>query len=108
MKVPLHKEQDKHMVAPFELLGCVNTHPNIQARGTSLLAKRVRAWLQRTAFTDVGPKVLVSYYGHSEGAQFLYCRVSKGEDSKTLPTKGEGRPSVLLAYKTPVLRNAKN
>ena len=42
-----------------------------------------RAWL-RTAFTDVGPKVLVSYYGHSYGARIL-CGAYPGEGGKVPP-----------------------
>ena len=34
-------------------------------------------------FADVGPKVLVSYYYHSYGAQFLCSRLSLGEDGKS-------------------------
>ena len=60
-----------------------------------------RAWV-RTTFTNVGPKVLVSYYCSSYGTQLLCWRLSKGETAKALPTKWEGCPSVLRAYQTPV------
>ena len=59
------------------------------------------AWLPSSAFADVGPKVLVRYWYHSYGAQFLCWRLAFGETAKALPTRGEGWPSVLRAYKTP-------
>ena len=34
-------------------------------------------------FADVGPKVLIRYYYHSYGAQFLCWRLSLGEDGKS-------------------------
>ena len=37
----------------------------------------------RPGLADVGPKVLVSYYYHSYGAQFLCWRLSLGEDGKS-------------------------
>ena len=52
---------------------------------------------------DVRPKVLIRYYYHSYGAQFLCWRLSLGKTAKALPTRGEGWPSVLRAYKTPFL-----
>ena len=48
-----------------------------------------RAWLH-TAFTYVGPKVLVSYYGHSYGTQFVCWGLSKGRTAKAVPTKRGG------------------
>ena len=36
------------------------------------------AWLPSTTFTDVGPKVLVSYWYHSYCAQFLCWRLPDG------------------------------
>ena len=56
----------------------------------------------RPGFADVGPKVLVRYWYHSYGAQFLCCRLSLGKTANALPTTGEGWPSVLRAYKTPI------
>ena len=53
-------------------------------------------------FADVGPKVLVRYWYHSYGAQFLCWRLSLGKTAKALPTTGQGWPSVLRAYKTPI------
>ena len=44
---------------------------------------------RRPGFADVGPKVLVSYYYHSDGAQFLCSRLSLGEDGKS-PTYYRG------------------
>ena len=38
---------------------------------------------QGPGFADVGLKVLVSYYYHSYGAQFLCWRLSLGEDGKS-------------------------
>ena len=55
------------------------------------------------AFADVGPKVLIRYYYHSYGTQFLCWRLSLAE---ALPTRGEGGPSVLRAYKTPIVATA--
>ena len=66
-----------------------------------------RAWL-RITFTDVGPKVLVSYYGHSYGAQILCWRLSNGERQKPYLLKGRWQPGGLGAYKTPVLLKAKS
>ena len=40
------------------------------------------------AFTDVGPKVQVSYYGHFYCAQFLCRHLSNGETATPLPTMG--------------------
>ena len=57
---------------------------------------------RRPGFADVGPKVLIRYYYHSYGAQFLCLRLSWGKTAKALPTRGEGWPSVLRAYKTPI------
>ena len=37
----------------------------------------------RPGFADVGPKVLIRYYYHSYGAQFLCWRLSLGEDGKS-------------------------
>ena len=45
------------------------------------------AWLQSSAFTDVGLKVLVSYWYHSYGAQFLCWRLTFRETAKALPTR---------------------
>ena len=39
-------------------------------------------WLPRTGCADVGPQVLIRYYYHSYGAQFLCWRLSFGEDGK--------------------------
>ena len=58
------------------------------------------AWLPSSAFTDVGPNILVSYWYNSYGAQFLGWRLTFGETAKDLPTRGEGWPSVLRAYNT--------
>ena len=41
------------------------------------------AWLPQTGFADVGPKVLIRYYDHSDGGQFLYWCLSFGEDDKS-------------------------
>ena len=38
---------------------------------------------RRPGFADVGPKVLIRYYYHSYGAQFLCWRLSLGEDGKS-------------------------
>ena len=38
---------------------------------------------RRPGFADVGPKVLVRYWYHSYGAQFLCWRLSLGKDSKS-------------------------
>ena len=38
---------------------------------------------RRPGFADVGPKVLIRYYCHSYGAQFLCWRLSLGEDGKS-------------------------
>ena len=45
---------------------------------------------RRPGFADVGPKVLIRYYYHSCGAQFLCWRLSWGEDGKS-PYLLEGR-----------------
>ena len=37
-----------------------------------------RAWLRRSPFPDVGPKVLVSDWDHSWGAPFLCWRIFFG------------------------------
>ena len=63
---------------------------------------------RRPGFDDVGPKVLIRYYYHSYGAQFLCCRLSLAKTAKALPTRRVGWPSVLRAYKTPVFLRAKN
>ena len=42
-----------------------------------------RRGFRRLGFADVGPKVLIRYYYHSYGAQFLCCRLSLGEDGKS-------------------------
>ena len=61
---------------------------------------------RKPGFADVGPKVLIRYYYHSYGAQFLCWRLSLGEDGRNaLPTRGEGWPSVLRAYKRPIFAN---
>ena len=60
------------------------------------LTPKCVTYAESTGFTDVGPKVLVSYYYHSYGAY------QWGKTAKALPTKGEGWPSVLRAYKTPI------
>ena len=39
--------------------------------------------LPGTGFADVGAKVLIRYYYHPYGAQFLCCRLSLGEDGKS-------------------------
>ena len=44
---------------------------------------------RRQGFPDVGPKVLIRYYYHSYGAQFLCWRLSLGEDGKS-PTYWRG------------------
>ena len=65
-----------------------------------------RSWLPtQWAFADVGPKVLVSFWYHSYGAQFLCWRLSFGGTAKAVPTRGEGWPSGLRAYKTPPFAN---
>ena len=64
-------------------------------------------WLLSLAFTDVGPKVLVSYWYHSSCAQFLWWCLTFGETAKAQPTGGGGWPSVLRAYKMPILLEAK-
>ena len=63
-----------------------------------------------TFLPGVAPEstVLVSYWYHSYGAQFLCWRLCMGEEGKTLPTRGEGWPSVLRAYKTPIFLKAKS
>ena len=38
---------------------------------------------RRPGFADVGPKLLIRYYDHSYGAQFLWWRLSLGEDGKS-------------------------
>ena len=38
---------------------------------------------RRPGFADVGPKVLIRYYYHSYCAQFLWWRLSLGEDGKS-------------------------
>ena len=38
---------------------------------------------RRPGFADVGPKVLIRYYYHSYGAQFLCWRLSLGEVGKS-------------------------
>ena len=38
---------------------------------------------RRLGFADVGPKVLIRYYYHSYGAQFLCWHLSFGEDGKS-------------------------
>ena len=38
---------------------------------------------RRPGFADVGPKVLIRYYHHSYGAQFLCWRLSLGGDGKS-------------------------
>ena len=65
------------------------------------------SWLPSSAFTGVGRKVLVSYWYHSYGCQFLCRRLTFGETAKALPTRGEGWPSVLRAYKRPMFLGAK-
>ena len=57
---------------------------------------------RRPGFADVGLNVLVRYCYHSSGAQFLCWRLSLEKTAKALPTTGEGWPSVLRAYKTPI------
>ena len=42
-----------------------------------------RRGFQRPGFADLGPKVLIRYYYHSYGAQFLCWRLSFGEDGKS-------------------------
>ena len=53
------------------------------------------AWLPSSAFTDVGPMFLVSYWYLSYGAHFLCWDLTYGETAKALPNTGEGWPSVL-------------
>ena len=55
---------------------------------------------RRPGFADVGPKVLIRYYNHSYGANFCAGAYPWGKTAKALPTRGEGWPSVLRAYKT--------
>ena len=55
-----------------------------------------------TTFTDVGSKVLVSYYNHTWGPEFLCWRLFKGGKAEALRTRRERWPNVLRAYKTPV------
>ena len=38
---------------------------------------------QRPGFADVGPKVLIRYYYHCYGAQFLCWHLSLGKDGKS-------------------------
>ena len=52
------------------LLDCV-TIPLSVLRMSVCVSRHSPAWPQRAAFTDVRPKVLISYYDHSYGAQFL-------------------------------------
>ena len=52
------------------------------------------AWVPSATFTDVRPRVLVSYWYHSYGAQFLCWRLTFGETAKALLTRGGGWPSV--------------
>ena len=49
-----------------------------------------RAWLPSSAFTYVEPKVLVNYWYHSYGAQFLCWRLTSRETTRPLPIKGGG------------------
>ena len=51
-------------------------------------------WLPSSAFTDVESRILVSYWYHSYGAQFVCSRLIFGETAKALPTRGEGSGSV--------------
>ena len=44
----------------------------------------------RPVFADVGPKVLIRYFYHFYGAQFLRWRLSLGEDGKTHTRCAEG------------------
>ena len=44
----------------------------------------------RPGFADVGPKVLIRYYYHSYGAQFLCWRLSLGNDGKPYLLEGRG------------------
>ena len=66
------------------------------------------AWPPWTAFADVGPNILVRYWYHSYGAQFLCWCLTFGETGKALPTKGEAWQSVLRGYKTPIVLEAKS
>ena len=65
------------------------------------------AWLPFLAFTDVRPKVLVSYWYHSYGAKFPCWRLTFEKTANTLPTREEGWPSVRRAYKTAIVLEAK-
>ena len=57
-----------HGVLPF-LTGF--TIPLCVLRMSVFLSLLSPAWLPRPGFADVGPKVLIRYYYHSYGAQFL-------------------------------------
>ena len=50
---------------------------------------------RRPGFADVGPKVLIRYYYHSYGAQFLCWRLSLGENGNA-PDR-ERRPAELIS-----------
>ena len=42
-----------------------------------------RRGTHEAGFADVGPKVLIRYYNHSYGTQFLFWRLSFGEDGQS-------------------------
>ena len=67
-----------HGVLPF-LTGF--TIPLCVLRMSVCVSRFSPAWLP--GFPDVGPKVLIRYYYHSYGAQFLCWRLSLGEDGKS-------------------------
>ena len=53
-------------------------------------------------FADVGPKFLVSYRTTPMAPNFCPGAYPWEKTAKALPTAGEGWPSVLRAYKTPI------
>ena len=59
------------------------TTPLSVLRMSVCVSLQSRAWLPRTGFADVGPKVLIRYYYHSYDTQFLCWRLPLGEDGKS-------------------------
>ena len=53
-------------------------------------------------FADVGPKVLIKTITIPMAPNFCAGAYPWGKTAKALPTRGEGWPSVLRAYKTPI------
>ena len=65
-------------------------------------------WLPSSAFADVGPNVVLGYWYHTYGAQFLSWRLTFAETAKALPTRGGEGPSVVRTYETPIFLEAKS